>query len=543
MSILDTFYILFKSNADDAVKGNQRYEKSNKELEHSLKDVSDQSDKVGHNFVKMAESAAGAIGAISGFEILKSGVQNAIDLNTQLKTVAENYGTTAEKLRTAGLAAQFAGGSVQGGIADALTMARANIAVRQPAGDPTDNLRRLRSRISGFDQAQKLQFLQQFGITDQGDIRRLTQLSDKEFEADIKRAQRLSAGTNTAADKAYAANKSEVQLSGESQSFFNRLLTAISTPLNSILGIISAAIGNTGPAAGSAAVIGGSTLAGLGVLKVVKGLLGKGSVGAAAGAGEGITAGEAVAGVAALGLADAAATGLAIGAGIAGIGYGAYKLFGIYQKSVNDFGARFQRKPLAQSLRNNSGNPDLDFWMAQGYTKDQAAGIVANMQAESGGKAGAVGDGGAAHGLFQWHEKRRQAIIKATGIDINTASHSDQLRAAAWEMKNGNTGFNDSHFRSLTGADNAGAYFATNFEHPANALAKSITRGKNALAIASQLSPASGGTINVKIDKIDIVTAATDANAIATGISGALENKIYTALGFLASNVDNGQSR
>ena len=110
-------------------------------------------------------------------------------------------------------------------------------------------------------------------------------------------------------------------------------------------------------------------------------------------------------------------------------------------------------------------------------------------------------------------------------------------------MKNGNTGFNDSHFRNLTGADNAGAYFATNFEHPANALAKSITRGKNALAIASQLSPASGGTINVKIDKIDIVTAATDANAIATGISGALENKIYTALGFLASNVDNGQSR
>ena len=422
MSILDTFYILFKSNADDAIKGNQRYEKSNKELDKSLKDVSDQSEKVGYNFIRMAESAAGAIGAISGFEILKSGVQNAIDLNTQLKTVAENYGTTAEKLRTAGLAAQFAGGSVQGGIADALTMARANIAVRQPAGDPTENLRRLRSRISGFDQAQKLQFLDKFGITDQGDIRRLTQLSDKEFEADIKRAQGLAAGTNKAADKAYGANKSEVALSGETQSFFNRLLTAISTPLNSILGLISSAVGSTGPAAGSAAVIGGSTLAGLGVWKAVKRLIGRGTVEAEAGAGGGITAGEAVAGVAALGAADAAATGLALGAGIAGIGYGAYKLFGIYKKSVDDFGARFQRKPLAQAIRSNSGNPDLDFWMAQGYTKDQAAGIVANMQAESGGNAGAVGDGGAAHGLFQWHEKRRQAIIKATGIDINTAS-------------------------------------------------------------------------------------------------------------------------
>ena len=77
----------------------------------------------------------------------------------------------------------------------------------------------------------------------------------------------------------------------------------------------------------------------------------------------------------------------------------------------------------------------MDFYMSQGYTRAQAAGIVANEQRESGGDPAARGDGGRASGLYQWHPDRVKAIKDATGIDVTTASAEDQRRAAIWEMK------------------------------------------------------------------------------------------------------------
>jgi hypothetical protein len=535
--ILDTLYLIYKSNADDVIKGNKALDKSTKETERSLKNTRDTTQEVGTNFVKMAESAAKAIGALSGFEILKSGVQSSIDLNTNLKLNAENLKMTAQQLRVAQEAAKQFGGTAEEGRSDALKMAEANYLVGSAERDPQKMMANLRNRVSGMNDRQKYFFLKSLGLSTAG-IRQAGIVQNDEFAAGWKTAADIANGTDAAADKAYDTNKLAQAAKSEQDSFFNRLLVAISTPLDKFLAGLGSILGATGPVTGSAVVVGGSTLAGLGLLKTAKSIAkGLGIAGA------GATAASAAEGTVALGAAGALGTGLAIGAGVVGIGYGAYKLYDSYKKAVDNFGARFHKQPLSQAFRNSSGNPDIDFWLSQGYTKEQAAGIVANMQAESGGTAGSVGDGGSAHGLFQWHEKRRRAIINGTGIDINTASHADQLRAAAWEMKNGNTGFNDAHFRSLSNAGDAGAYFATNFEHPANALAKSISRGKNALSIASQLSPATSGGINVKIDRIDIITQATDANAIATGISGALENKIYTALGFLASNVDNGQNR
>jgi hypothetical protein len=354
MSVLDTFYILFKSNSEEAIKGNQRYEKSNKDLTKSLKDTSEESEKVGYNFVRMAESAAGAIGAIGGFEILKSGVQDAINLNTNLKVLADNYQTTADKLRAAGLATQLAGGDFGTGVSNAIKLSRANRAVGLAGGDPEQNIRQLRTALGGRSILQQQALLDKFGITDEFTRRELTSMSQKEFEDNFKKANYLSKDTNKASLDAYEANKSEVNLSGSTQGFFNRLLTAIANPLNSILGILSSLVAGTGPVVGTAAVVGATTLSTLGVAGVIKRVLKSGSKAIPAAEGAAVTGAEVAGGVVALGAADALATGVAIGAGVAAVGYGGYKLFGLYQNSVNNFAAKFHKKPMAKSFLNHS---------------------------------------------------------------------------------------------------------------------------------------------------------------------------------------------
>jgi hypothetical protein len=56
------------------------------------------------------------------------------------------------------------------------------------------------------------------------------------------------------------------------------------------------------------------------------------------------------------------------------------------------------------------------FWKSKGLTDEQAAGVLGNIKAESAFNPGAIGDGGAAKGLFQWND-RGPAMMAAVGKD------------------------------------------------------------------------------------------------------------------------------
>lgn len=94
-----------------------------------------------------------------------------------------------------------------------------------------------------------------------------------------------------------------------------------------------------------------------------------------------------------------------------------------------------QKRALAQE--------SFDFWKARGFTDEGAAAAVAAESRESGGfNVAARGDPDAsgqmtAHGVFQWHPGRRRAIFDATGINVSTATHAQQLEAAAREAELG----------------------------------------------------------------------------------------------------------
>jgi hypothetical protein len=76
------------------------------------------------------------------------------------------------------------------------------------------------------------------------------------------------------------------------------------------------------------------------------------------------------------------------------------------------------------------------FFESKGWTKEQAAGIVANLVVESGLKTDAVGDGGQAYGIAQWHPDRQQNFRNFAGKDIRQSTFQEQLEFVNWELNN-----------------------------------------------------------------------------------------------------------
>lgn len=88
-----------------------------------------------------------------------------------------------------------------------------------------------------------------------------------------------------------------------------------------------------------------------------------------------------------------------------------------------------------------SAREAVKFFKSNGWSTAQAAGIVGNLQAESGAnlKTDAVGDGGKAYGIAQWHPDRQANFKRAYGKDIRQAGFKEQLEFVQWELENTET--------------------------------------------------------------------------------------------------------
>ena len=95
-----------------------------------------------------------------------------------------------------------------------------------------------------------------------------------------------------------------------------------------------------------------------------------------------------------------------------------------YERSTGKFGNETDAKTAQKIL------------MDKGWTREQAAGIAGNLQAESGLKTTALGDNGKAKGIAQWHPDRQAQFEKLSGKKIEEASFEDQVNFVDWELKN-----------------------------------------------------------------------------------------------------------
>jgi hypothetical protein len=126
----------------------------------------------------------------------------------------------------------------------------------------------------------------------------------------------------------------------------------------------------------------------------------------------------------------------------------------------------------------------MNLFTKLGWSKDQAAGIVANLNHESSLNAGAVGDNGSAFGIAQWHQDRQAAFAQWAGHDIRQSNLMEQLRFVDYELRHGAERRAGALLNAATNANQAGEIVSRYYERPAASDIEAARRG----SMAAQLS-------------------------------------------------------
>ncbi len=114
MSILETFYILFKSDTSDIKKGSDEALKTTKKLNESLKETDETSEKLGVKFFSIVESIAGLLTGFASLHAVISGFKNTVDYDIDLGKTSRALGVNVEQLDAWDYAVRQAGGTAEG---------------------------------------------------------------------------------------------------------------------------------------------------------------------------------------------------------------------------------------------------------------------------------------------------------------------------------------------------------------------------------------------------------------------------------------------
>lgn len=153
-------------------------------------------------------------------------------------------------------------------------------------------------------------------------------------------------------------------------------------------------------------------------------------------------------------------------------GTGIYKkLDGWLDSGIDAFKEAWGKDPVTAAPSGKDGKNKaeqvIDHFMTRGYSADEARAIAANLQGESGFNEKAVGDGGKAYGLAQWHPDRQAQFKRVFGKDIRDATFREQMDFVDWELKNTHKKALIEMQRAKTLGDKTGA-LVRHYEIPAD---------------------------------------------------------------------------
>lgn len=162
--------------------------------------------------------------------------------------------------------------------------------------------------------------------------------------------------------------------------------------------------------------------------------------------------------------------------------------------------------PMAST---GSSSEAMGFFQSKGWTKEQAAGIVGNLQVESGNFSSEVisgakkGDSGTAVGIAQWHPDRQANFRKVMGKELIGSSFQEQLAFVDWELKNTEAKAGKILQSAQSAADAAAKvdeyYERSSGEHRAKRIA-------NAESLAGQKSTSTNSVIGGAVDAVKQTT-------------------------------------
>jgi LysM repeat protein len=140
--------------------------------------------------------------------------------------------------------------------------------------------------------------------------------------------------------------------------------------------------------------------------------------------------------------------------------------------------------PTGQGSRQERIDQAINYFQGQGWSRAQAIGIVANLDAESAMDAGIrqIG-GGPGYGLAQWEGPRQRDFAAWAGHDIRGSSFAEQLRFVQYELTHSEAGAGRA-LRGATDARSAAEIVTRLYERPADTAGEAARRGDRAAAMA-----------------------------------------------------------
>ena len=113
MSILETFYILFKSDSSSVKKGSEEAKKSTDDLQDSLEKTDSASMRVGESFLGLAKSFSGLIAGFFTATAAVAGLKEAADYAYNLNLSSQALNVNAQALAEWGGAVRQTGGNLK----------------------------------------------------------------------------------------------------------------------------------------------------------------------------------------------------------------------------------------------------------------------------------------------------------------------------------------------------------------------------------------------------------------------------------------------
>nr|WP_240928664.1 phage tail tip lysozyme [Pseudomonas fulva] len=135
----------------------------------------------------------------------------------------------------------------------------------------------------------------------------------------------------------------------------------------------------------------------------------------------------------------------------------------------------------------------VDYFRSKGWTEEQAKGIAANLEQESGFRADAVGDGGKAYGLAQWHPDRQADFAAYLGKDIRKSTAQEQLDFIDYELTRGKWKSAGNRLKLSSNARESAGIVSKYYEIPKDEAGEIARRGDIADSYGSS-SPASNAS-------------------------------------------------
>jgi uncharacterized protein (TIGR02594 family) len=112
-----------------------------------------------------------------------------------------------------------------------------------------------------------------------------------------------------------------------------------------------------------------------------------------------------------------------------------------------------------------NANKAMDYFMSKGWSKEQAAGIVGNLQQESGaGLNPAAQNKNGMYGLAQWDSNRRAGFEKKYGKSIKGSTAEEQMEYINWELTQGPEKRAGKALKNATNAQEAAHIFEKKYE-------------------------------------------------------------------------------